>query len=324
MSKFGELYGTPISNSDTILSEIDKEFGRIPSIEYIIAYPIGMINLPFGFGTLTWNSYGHSVLRYIDPNGNDVIANIEAKENGKEFIQFYKPSEYLYGVDPQTCGAQRGVYNRNFVGIRIYGIKNENIEEMHKHIKTLIANEHITVEFNIIIGPILNFFREYFPFLNIPEFGNCSKWTSTMLQKANVIEKTFVWPRTIFIDIFEMAKDRGFETDVVFYEKPDHVENLALGVKNKSKSVWFEGIAPFQFIRNWFYGDLREFSNIIVRSKLMEDNTTKATIILNNNVVQPSKLRNILNNPYVIGINVTCSMYITYKAFKYIRKLTRK
>ena len=192
MNNFGELGGTPISNKDTILNEIDFELGKKPSLEYIITYPIGLINLPFGLGALTYNSYGHSSLRYIDKYGNDIIANIEAKEKNKPFIQFYKPCEYLYGVDEKTCGAQRGVYNRNIVGIRIYDVPEENIEQMHLYILSLIEKEHKEIKFNIVIGPILNYLKLYFP--NIPEYGNCSKWTSTMLQKAGVLNKTFVWP----------------------------------------------------------------------------------------------------------------------------------
>jgi hypothetical protein len=319
MSNFGELYGTSISNKDTILEEIDKELGRKPSLEYLITYPIGYFNLPFGLGTFTYNSYGHSSLRYIDQYGNDIIANIEAKEVGKPFIQFYKTQEYLYGIIPETCGAQRGVYNRNIVGIRVYGIKPENMREMHEHIIKLIQIEHEKVEFNIFFGPMLNIVRLYFPNFNLPEFGNCSKWTSTMLQKAGVIDKTFVWPRTVFIDIFEMAHKRGFETDVVFYEKPDHVKKPSLGVK--SNGVLFEGIAPFQFVRNWMYGDLRYFSNIIVQSKLEKDKTTRAIIKRNHNVLKPDKFRNLLNNKYVIGINVGCSMYLTYSLFKFAKKM---
>lgn len=318
MSNFGELNGTHISNKNTILAEIDKEFGRKPCLEYFITYPIGYVDLPLGLGTITYNSYGHSSLRYIDPDGNDVVANIEAKEVGKPFIQFYKPTEYLYGVVPETCGAQRGVYNRNIVGIRVYGVTKENMEEMHKHILNLIQMEHKKIKFNIVIGPVLNIIRKCFPNFDIPEFGNCSKWTSTMLQKAGVLNKTFVWPRTVFIDIFEMANQRGFETDVVFYEKPDHIKKPTLGVK--SHGVLFEGIAPFQFVRNWMYSDLKCFSDIIVQSKKLEDGTTRAIIKRNNSVLKPNKFRNLLNNKYVIGINMSCSMYLSYKLFKFVIK----
>lgn len=322
MSNFGELNGTTISNKNTILKEIDEKLGRKASLEYLITYPIGYFNLPFGIGTITYNSYGHSSLRYTDPECNDIIANIEAKEISKPFIQFYDPVEYLYGVNPATCGAQRGVYNRNVVGVRVYGVKPENLKEMHQHILNLIEMEHSKIEFNIVVGPILNFIRDYFPNFNLPEFGNCSKWTSTMLQKTGIINNTFVWPRTIFIDIFEMANKRGFETDVIFYEKPEHIKKPSLGVK--SNKVLFEGVAPFQFIRNWMYGDLRYFSNIIVRSKLMKDGTTQAIIESNNNVLKPNVFRNLLNNKYIIGMNVGCSMYLTYKLFNISKYFLRK
>lgn len=323
MDNFGQLNGTPIANKNEILNEIDLTFGRKPCLEYIIAYPIGYINLPFGIGTLSYNSYGHSVLRYVDPDGNDVIANIEAKEIGKSFIQFYEPKEYLFGVNPKTCGSQRGIYNRNMVGIRVYGVPKEKIVEMHEHIQKLILMENDKIGFNIVIGPIINFINKWFPTLKFKEYGNCSKWTSTMLQKAGVLDKTFVWPRTIFIDIFEMAHSRGLETDIVFYEKPDHIKCPSLGVK--SNSVLFEGVAPFQFTRNFMYGDLIKFSNIIVKSKLdLSTGQTHAIIIKNHDVLKPDKLRNLLNNKYVICINVSASMYLTYRTIKYINKIIRK
>lgn len=140
-----------------------------------------------------------------------------------------------------------------------------------------------------------------------------------MLQKAGVLDKTFVWPRTVFIDIFEMANKRGFETDVVFYEKPEHIENPTLGVK--TKSVLFEGIAPFQFVRNWMYSDLRYFSDIIVQSNKMDDGTTRAIIKSNDNVLKPNNFRNLLNNKYIIVANMSCSVYLSYKLFKFVKKV---
>ena len=116
-----------------------------------------------------------------------------------------------------------------------------------------------------------------------------------------------------------MSNKRGFTTDVVFYEQPTHVKKLALGVKKSH--VLFEGIAPFQFLRNWFYGDLQNFSNVIVKSTLLEDGTTKAIIIKNKNVIKPNEFRNILNNKYVIIANVTCSMFLSYKLLKFAKKI---
>jgi hypothetical protein len=314
---FGELSGVSISNKDTILQEIDNKLGRKSCLEYIITYPIGYITLPFGLGSITYNFYGHSVLMFKNLDGQYVIVNIEAKEVGKPFIKYYDPKEYLYGTNPETCGAQRGVYNRNMVGIRVYGVKPEDMQDMIDHIENLIQMENKKIKFNIVLGPILNIFKTIFPTLNLPEFGNCSKWTSTMLQKAKVIDNTFVWPRTIFIDIFESAHKRGFETDVVFYEQPSNVKNLTLGVK--AKPIWFEGVAPFQLTRNWMYRDLKRFSNIIVDS-----NTKTAIIKKQENVLKPNEFRNILNNKFVICANVTCSMYLTYRGFQFIKRFIKK
>jgi hypothetical protein len=321
LEKFGELNGQSIDNIDTIMSQIalslDTDPKVAPDIEYIVTYPIGYITLPFGLGAISHNTYGHSVLMYRQPNGQHIVVNIEAKETGKPFIRFYEPKNYIFGTNEKTCGAQRGIYNRNIVGIRIYGVKDEDILEMHNYIHNLIEEEHKSIKFNIVLGPILNKIKEVFP--SMPEYGNCSKWTSAMLQKAKVIDGTYVWPRTLFINIFELSAKKGLKTDVVFYEQPTHVQNLSVGVK--AKPIWFESIAPFQLSRNWFYSDVKQFAKAIVT---IPANTTTAIVKINENHLKPSSVRNIVNNKYFITCNVVLSMCITYKMAKYTKYTLKK
>ena len=111
-----------ITNKETILQEINASQGKSanPCIEYIITRPFGYLKLPFELGN--YNTFGHSAVRYTQPDGKDVVCNIEGKEKGKLFIRFYEPSEYFYGTDPERNGSQKGVYQRDFIGIRVENV----------------------------------------------------------------------------------------------------------------------------------------------------------------------------------------------------------
>ena len=103
--------------------------------------------------------------------------------------------------------------------------------------------------------------------LELPEYGNCSRWCSAMLMKCHLVTGFYVWPKTVFINMFENYKKTHIKSlenmNIVYYEQPEHVDILAYGVKGKLGLG--SSIAPFQFVRNFFYRDLRQFSNCIVR-----------------------------------------------------------
>lgn len=51
--------------------------------------------------------------------------------------------------------------------------------------------------------------------------------------------------------------------NVIYYERPEHVTPI-MGVKDRP--IWFESfVVPFQSLKNYFYGDLKHFSNIQVK-----------------------------------------------------------
>jgi hypothetical protein len=330
VDKFGEPDGNPISNKETILEEINLALGKNhdqnPSIEYLITKPYGLFRLPFGLGSFCFNWFGHSALRYTTPNGRDIVVNIEAKENGKNFIQIYDAKEYLFGTNTTTCGAQRGIYQRDIVGLRVENVPLDNIIKMHKYIEKLqLDNNKIDggdmVKFNIVLGPIINIFGKIFS--NIPEYGNCARWTSAMLFQAGLTTKYYVWPKTLFINIFEnYSKTQIKKLDnmnVIYYEQPEHISKPSYGVKDKP--VLFEkSVAPFQSVRNYFYGDLKHFAKIIV---FVPNNQTNAKILIKpeHMVSKPNELRNILNSKYFIITSVISSIVIYKKGFKYIRKV---
>ena len=325
---FGAPDGKPISNKDTILNEINYALVNNgesnPSVEYLITKPFGLINLPFGLGSFNFNWFGHSALRYTTPDGKDIVVNIEAKEKDKNFIQTYDAKEYLFGTNSKTSGPQRGIYQRDIVGLRVENVDPENIKKMHNYIESIRqSNENKSGEkrFNIVLGPILNMVKNIFP--NFPEYGNCARWTSSMLLHAGLTTNYFVWPKTVFINMFENYDKTSVKTksnmNVIYYEQPKHIKELSYGVI--TKPILFENsVAPFQSIRNYFYGDLKHFAKVIV---YVPENETQANIkvIDDNNISQPNQLRNILNSKYFIIGSVITSIIIYKKGFVYAKKI---
>ena len=228
LDDFGLPNGTPISNKDEILNDIDLALGvnDSPSVEYIFVRSFSKINLGFGYG-FTFNMFGHAAVRYIDPDGNDIVVNIEGKKkNGLPMVQFYDAKEFFYGTNPNKNGEQRGVYNRNKVGVRVEKLDRKNIDKMHQYFCDLQTQDiDGDVGFNIAIGPFINFFRKFIPF-QIPEYGNCSKWISEGLLIAGVVTKKTIWPKSIFINMYENCEETDTKTPdnlhVVYYEMPLH------------------------------------------------------------------------------------------------------
>lgn len=328
-SNFGELNGTPISNKDTILDEINTALktNKNPSIEYILVRPFIFVPLLFG-GGFNYNSYGHSAVRYTTPDGKDVVMNIEGKKEGIVMVTFYDAKEYLYGTCKEKNGTQRGVYNRNMVGIRIENVEPNEIARMHEYfLKLQEFDKSGHKKFNIVFGPIMNFgiraiirwskdftnkHEEKFGYKDTDnidydsisdiEFGNCAKWTGDGLKAARIIKDTKVWPKSILIDIFENYTKS--KVNIVCYQQPEKVKKLAYGFKG---TVLFESVAPLQPLRDWLYSDLASYANCIVK---VPKDSTQAVVAINTNPIKPNYIRNLVNNNYVVFGSVLISAIV--------------
>lgn len=299
---FGQVNGTSISNKLTILNEIDNILEtNTPSIEYILCKPYAYFKLPFGYG-FNFNSYGHSAVRYTDPDGNDIVMNIEGKVKGKPMIQFYKSSDYFYGTDENTHGSQKGaMYNRDMVGIRIENVDSNDIKKMHEYFKELSADgfeKH--KKFNIAIGPILNTIGKFIP---LPEYGNCAKWVSEGLLRAKVTTSVSMWPKSVLIDMFENYKKTNTKEldnmNIVYYYRPEEAKR-SYGTNGLS----FEGVAPLQPLRSFLYSDLTRYASALVYVK---KGSIVAKPVVNPFPKPPSQFRNTVNNKYVITTSVIVS-----------------
>lgn len=308
---FGAVGGTHISNKDTILDDINIALGKPknPSVEYLFVTPFVHIKLPFGYG-ISYNTYGHATIRYTTPDGMDVVMNIQGKEKGKIMVRFYDAKEYLYGTDSTKIGSQKGIYNRTIVGLRVENVDPEAIKRMHEYYLRLQTDEQQDlVRFNIIFGPIINMFREMF---NLPEYGNCAKWISEGLRRANLVTSVSIWPKSIFINMFENSDKTEAKTQdnvsVVYYQRPEHSQ-LSYG----KKAFSIEEVAPLQPIRSFMYSDLKPFANCIVT---VPNNDICAVVTRVYDPIRPSKFRNIVNDPYFIAGSVVTSGFTIRHIYK--------
>ena len=110
--------------------------------------------------------------------------------------------------------------------------------------------------------------------------------------------------------------------NIVYYEQPKNISKPFYGVTDRP--ILFENsVAPFQTIRNYFYGDLKHFAKIIVK---VNDQTNYAEIIRisDENISKPSKSRNIFNSKYFILISTITSIIVYKKGFTIIKKYIRR
>ena len=295
---FGLPNGTSIANKNTILDEIDKSLSSDkPCIEYILVKPWSNLHLPFGYGLHHLNTYGHSALRYVDPDGNDIVVNIEGEEEATEMVNFYPSKEYLYGVTDH--GIQQAVYNREMVGIRIEDIDKEDVEKLHKFFLNLQkGNIEGTKDYALMGGNLINVVSSITnKFTKMPKYGNCAEWISEGLKEIDIVTAKTMWPKAIFIDILEnhdRTKVKHYHNlNIVYYERPKHAK-LSYG----KDCLTIESVAFLQPIRNYIYFDLKQFSNCIVT---IEEDSLHAKPTLSVNVKKPCKYRNLLNHFYLIG-----------------------
>jgi hypothetical protein len=144
-----------------------------------------------------------------------------------------------------------------------------------------------------------------------------------MLLQADLTTNYFVWPKTIFINMFENYAKTNIKNksnmNVIYYEQPKHIKKLSYGVI--AKPILFENsVAPFQSLRNYFYGNLKHFARIII--KVPEKNTKAELVIIDSDKVsQPNEIRNIFNSKYFIIVSVATSIFVYKKGFGHIKSL---
>lgn len=302
----GEKHGKAIDNLETILAEIDASLGvkKPPAVEFLFVCPYRTIELlGVGFGS----PYGHAAIRYTLPQGGSgsddrgdsgsddrgdggkpqksIVMNIVKNVSNRSMVNFVEANEYLYGVNSFDDGAQQGgAYNRRIVSVRIEEWDDDLVQDLHYFYEKLKRKEQKeSVTFNLILGPILNFFRNHLPFgLTWAERGNCARWTSSGLVFSDLVNFPHIWPKQIWINLFERwgRKDRK-NVHVVVYEHIPHAKQTY----GDGTPLWLESVSPLSIVYNWSYFDLKKFADVVVT---VPEGTTKAIITKQENPLEPS------------------------------------
>jgi hypothetical protein len=309
-SNFGQVGGPTIKNKDTILQEIDTVINRKPpSIEYIVCLPFAYCKLPLINIGINYNIYGHSALRYRLPKDDgtyeDIVMNIQGKSkpNLNKMVHFYSTQDYLFSAESE----QGGIYNRNMLSVAYHDVPEEKIKEMHKYFqeldsKSLTGNK----KFDIILGPIWNNIGYIFP--NVIERGNCTKWTSEGLKRAGVVSHVHIWPKNLWITLFENCKEKN-KPSVIYYEKVDKVL-CKYGIEDDVGSY----TAPLDWFRSFIYSHPKKFADGIVR---VPTDQYSAVVNVNPNPIKPNKIRDTVNSCYFMVASTLLCGYVTYKTGRY-------
>lgn len=281
---FGGRGGPAISNRDSILANLDAALGQKgpPAVEYLFVCPYASTKiLGIGFGS----PFGHAVVRYTLPDGTQKVMNIVKNRNQDRLVNFVDPTEYLYGTAFEAVGAaQGGAYNRRIIGVRIEKWDDELLQDLDYYYRKLARREEShSATFELFLGPLWNFLRDKLPEgFNFAESGNCARWTSAGLVFADLMQSRNIWPKRIWIDLFEKhgLKDPS-NVHVVVYEHIAHAEQSF----GDGRPLWSEGASPFSFIQDVSYFDLTSFAHATI---VVPPGEVTAEIVINEKPCAPS------------------------------------
>eukprot|EP00698_Gefionella_okellyi_P019743 TRINITY_DN6097_c0_g3_i3.p1 TRINITY_DN6097_c0_g3~~TRINITY_DN6097_c0_g3_i3.p1 ORF type:complete len:186 (+),score=26.42 TRINITY_DN6097_c0_g3_i3:382-939(+) len=149
--------------------------------------------------------------------------------------------------------------------------------------------------------------------LAIAERGNCTTYTSSGLERGGFVTTTSMWPKSIWINMFENSKDEYDKGNVhvVSYRQIQHGK-LLYGVRARA----IRAVAPLQSLRSLFYWNLEKFAHAVVE---VPEASTEAVVTLQENPMPPSPLRNIVNNKWFVLTSVTATMLLLGRQFRKIR-----
>lgn len=253
----GEVW--EIENKNEILDEVNRSLGvsKGPDLEYIFVDVFGVARLPWPLNqfAVAANPYGHAAVRYrLDDE--EYVMNITGTE-GQPMVGFFAPQEYIFGRSAE----QRGIYTRNMYGVRVENVERERILFMHQYYqKVAYLGSKKEAKFSLIFAKIYNLLRGWLP-ISISERGNCAWWTSGGLTEAGMLSGQNLWPKSIFVQIFEEQKLAN--PDNVHVVKYARVEELEpeYGVGGY---VGNPGVKPFSTVANVLYRNLGRFADVTV------------------------------------------------------------
>eukprot|EP01012_Entosiphon_sulcatum_P011570 TRINITY_DN17073_c0_g1_i1.p1 TRINITY_DN17073_c0_g1~~TRINITY_DN17073_c0_g1_i1.p1 ORF type:complete len:346 (+),score=86.60 TRINITY_DN17073_c0_g1_i1:36-1073(+) len=254
---FGKENGTAVSNKEEILPQVDRMLradGRPPAVEVIFAEAVT---------NSLWRtlfSFGHLSVAYRMPGtGERRVMNIVGLP-GFEMVNFVNLSDYLFGTTGWEKTEQGGVYNRNFVGVRVEELADSDILAMD-HLFQSIRYESVSgrAKFNIDGGHIKAMLSYFVPEAG-NSYGNCARWTTKGLVSAGLMRLPSMFPKNALIRIFEdELRNNASNVHLVYYAQAEHAVVKYEGWEYVRAHVSFTNL-----FSGMQYRDLLQYADLIV------------------------------------------------------------
>jgi hypothetical protein len=148
------------------------------------------------------------------------------------------------------------------VSVRIEEWPDDAVDAMDAFFRKLKRREEASdAKYILWASPLVNAMLRALPFVDVAERGNCAWWTSRGLVVADLMRRPVLWPKSIFVDLFErMARDHPENVNVVSYRRvtgdPEYGVNATV----------LSGMAPGvgNSIDSFLYARLERFANVVV------------------------------------------------------------
>lgn len=190
-----------MANKGTVLGELDRLLnkGEPPDLELIFILPFPNRTL-FGKPLAYTNPFGHVALRYrLAPSQETVVVNVIGFES-PQMVNFVKPEDFFFGTHGWHVGnEQGGIYNRNFVSLRIERVSAWQLQELHTffldlHMRWKEGQVHYVFGLD---GKLRNIMSQQF------KCGNCSDWIGYGLQKVGLVDDISMLPKILWIKMYK-------------------------------------------------------------------------------------------------------------------------
>lgn len=162
-------------------------------------------------------------------------------------VGFFDPTEYFYGTDNFDLNEQAGMYNRHMVGIRVENVPKEKIVAMDEYFRQIENMQaQAMAKFSLALAPLSNFIRRSLPIFmqHIAERGNCARWSSKGLVHAGVLNNHVMWPKSVWIHMFEDCPLRDYippmeVTEINMHDELNGPENCSgqNGTRKKQEMI---------------------------------------------------------------------------------------
>lgn len=298
---FGAVNGTPITNKNGILEDVDKalQVEKPPAVEYILVMPVTHVNFPYTGRGSGANPFGHSAVRYTLPDGTQKVFNISGV-NKNHMVEFHDPKEYFFGT--QKTSQQQGVYNREMVSIRFEDVPPEKILEMDSYFQELKVRHEVQKCVAFHVSPLTSRLHNFlFPG---NEWGNCGYWSSQGLVKAGLLDKSYGLPSAIWLELYKnsLKKPVNQNTHIVSYQRPAHAQ-LTYGNTGKPFSL----MSAYNMAGNWLFRNPHHRAEVVVQ--VPHESITAVAVLRKSEEVKPSTFteKMVLEHPYLA---TACSLVV--------------